>query len=91
MPAALTSKSVIGSSSEVVTATWPARCRIASWSFDVLGQSAGVPHVLFDECRARRVLRDQPPEVALRTGTAEVVEHRDVPSVADELDRRIDA
>src|SRR5438876_1317836 len=32
VPRALTSKSVLGSTSEVVTATWPARCRMASWS-----------------------------------------------------------
>src|SRR6266568_669195 len=31
VPPALTSKSVTGSTSEVVTATCPARCRIASW------------------------------------------------------------
>src|SRR4029077_14080215 len=31
VPPALMSKSVTGSSRDVVTATWPARCRIASW------------------------------------------------------------
>src|SRR5438093_928417 len=32
VPRALTSKSVFGSTSDVVTATWPARWRMASWS-----------------------------------------------------------
>src|SRR6202521_6104085 len=39
VPAAFTSKSVIGSSSEVVTATCPARCRIASWFFTCCGRA----------------------------------------------------
>src|SRR5258708_6673179 len=39
VPAAFTSKSVIGSSSEVVTATWPARCRIASWFLTCCGRA----------------------------------------------------
>src|SRR5438874_4036551 len=40
VPRALTSKSVLGSASDVVTATWPARWMIASWFCTASGSAA---------------------------------------------------
>jgi hypothetical protein len=85
VPRALTSKSVLGSTSDVVTATCPARCRIASWFLTC------VPHVLLDKGRSSRVLGEEPLEVALGAGAAQVVQERHVPSPGDEVDRGVDA
>jgi len=57
----------------------------------LVDQSAGIPHVLFDEGRARGMARDQPLEVSLGAWPAEVVEHGHVPPVVDQADRRVDA
>ena len=56
----------------------------------VLGQGAGVPHVLFNEGDPVRVLGDEPLEVAFGARAAQVVEQADVPALLDQVDRRVD-
>ena len=56
-----------------------------------LRQRGGVPHVLFDECGPVRILCDEPPEVALGAGPAEIVEEGDVPAFFDQVLGGVDA
>ena len=58
---------------------------------DVLGESAPVPHVLFNEGDPVRVLGEEPLEVALGARPAEVVEQGDLPALLDQVDGRVDA
>src|SRR5712692_3322201 len=59
--------------------------------FDMLGQRAGVPHVLFNEGGPGRVAADQPFQVAFGPRAAEVVENGRMPALVDQMDRGVDA
>ena len=91
VPRALISKSSRGSVTEVVTATWPARCsRQSGRTAATMRSTAAASRTSARSNRIGGALL-QPAQVVLGAAAREVVEDRHLPALRGEMPRGVDA